>query len=85
MFKHQHKLTLEVYTNVDFAGSLVDHRSTSGLCTFLAGNLIAWNSKKQELFLCREYWAMANVVCESRRPIDRVGLPNENYPNLCGS
>ena len=49
MFEHQGKLTLEVYTNVDFAGSLVDRRSTTGLCTFLAGNLIAWNSKKQRV------------------------------------
>ena len=33
----------------DFAGSLADRRSTTGYCTFLAGNLNTWRSKKQEV------------------------------------
>ncbi|CAA6664257.1 unnamed protein product [Spirodela intermedia] len=37
--KHDY-LTLEVYTDADYAGSIVDRRSTSGYCTFLRDNLI---------------------------------------------
>ena len=40
-------LTIEVYTDVDWAGSITDRRSTSGWCTFVGGNLVTWRSKKQ--------------------------------------
>ena len=48
-FKRQGTLSLDAYTDSDFAGSLTDCRSTTGYCTFLAGNLITWRSKKQEV------------------------------------
>ena len=46
LFKKNNTLALEAYTDADYAGSLVDRRSTIGYCTFLGGNLVTWRSKK---------------------------------------
>ena len=48
LFTRDGGLSLEAYTNSDWAGSVVDRRSTSGYCTFLGGSLITWRSKKQK-------------------------------------
>ena len=37
---------LECFTDVDWAGSKEDRRSTSGYCVFVGGNLVLWKSKK---------------------------------------
>ncbi|WKA11498.1 hypothetical protein VitviT2T_028992 [Vitis vinifera] len=49
LFKKNNTLTLEAYTDADYAGSLVDRRLTIGYCTFLGGNLVTWRSKKQNM------------------------------------
>jgi hypothetical protein len=41
--------TLIGFFDSDFAGSLVDHRNTSGACHFLGRSLVTWSSKKQDL------------------------------------
>jgi hypothetical protein len=41
--------TLVVFSDFDFAGSLVDRKSTSGACHFLRRSLVSWSSKKQNL------------------------------------
>ncbi|CAA6665275.1 unnamed protein product [Spirodela intermedia] len=68
LFKKHDYLALEVYTDVDYAGSIVDQRSTSGYCTFLGGNLITWRSKKQNVVSRSsaeaEFRAMAQGICE---------------------
>ena len=46
LFTREGGLSLEAYTDSDWAGSVVDRRSTSGYCTFLGGSLITWRSKK---------------------------------------
>ena len=38
---------VECFTDVDWAGSKEDRRSTSGYCVFVSGNLVSWKSKKQ--------------------------------------
>jgi hypothetical protein len=40
-------LELVGYLDSDFAGSLVDHKSTSGVCHLLGRSLVSWSSKKQ--------------------------------------
>lgn len=40
-------LNLVGYSDADFAGSLLDRKSTSGTCQFLGSRLISWISKKQ--------------------------------------
>ena len=36
------------YTDSDYAGSVVDRKSTSGSCQFLGSRLVSWYSKKQQ-------------------------------------
>ncbi|XP_019151621.1 PREDICTED: uncharacterized protein LOC109148191 [Ipomoea nil] len=35
------------YSDADFAGCIIDRKSTSGTCQFLAGRLVSWFSKKK--------------------------------------
>ena len=41
------ELKLVGYFDADFAGSLLDSRSTNGTCQFLGSSLVSWFSKKQ--------------------------------------
>ena len=38
-----------MYTDVDWAGVVVDRSSTSGYFTFVGSNLVTWKSKKQNV------------------------------------
>jgi len=59
---------MKVYTDVDYAGSIVDRRSTTGYYLFLGGNLVIWRSKKQNVVARLsaevEFIGMAQGVCE---------------------
>ncbi|GKD25923.1 ribonuclease H-like domain-containing protein, partial [Tanacetum coccineum] len=60
---------LTAYTDADWAGCPVTHRSTSGYCMFLSNNLLSWSAKRQ-VTLSRssaeaEYHGVVNVVAES--------------------
>ena len=61
-------LALEAYINVDYAGSLMDRRSTTRYCTFLGGNLVTWRSKKHNVVAksCveSEFRVIAQGLCE---------------------
>ncbi|PKU81182.1 putative mitochondrial protein [Dendrobium catenatum] len=41
-------LHLRAYSDSDWAGDLVDRKSTTGYCAFLGSNLISWQVKKQK-------------------------------------
>ena len=61
-------MELEAYSDVDWAGSIVNRRSTFGYFTFLGGNLVTWRSKKQ-LLVARsrakaEFKVMAQAIYE---------------------
>jgi len=66
LIKRNEKLIMEVYTDADYAGSIIDRKSTSGYCMFLGGNLVTW--KKQNVVTRSgaeaEFRAMAQGVCE---------------------
>ena len=68
LFTKGEEMTLEAYTDADYAGSVDDRRSTSGYCTFLGGNLVTWRSKKQNVVARSsaeaEFRAMALGICE---------------------
>ncbi|KAI3463728.1 hypothetical protein Pfo_020391, partial [Paulownia fortunei] len=68
LFRKGESMTLEAYTDADYAGSLVDRRSTSGYCTLLGGNLVTWRSKKQNVVARSsaesEFRSMAMGICE---------------------
>ncbi|KZV29502.1 Cysteine-rich RLK (receptor-like protein kinase) 8 [Dorcoceras hygrometricum] len=68
LFKKSSQRNIEGFTDADWAGSIIDRRSTSGYCIFLWGNLVTWRSKKQSVVARSsaeaELRAMANEVCE---------------------
>lgn len=67
-FKRNGNTTLETYNDADYAGSVVDRRSTTGYYTFLGGNLVTWRSKKQNVIARSsaeaEFQVMAQGICE---------------------
>ncbi|KAA0038787.1 putative mitochondrial protein [Cucumis melo var. makuwa] len=68
MFGMTDRKTIEAYTDSDWAGSVVDKKSTSGYCTFVWGNLVTWRSKKQSVVARSstevEYRAMSLEICK---------------------
>ncbi|RVW24941.1 Retrovirus-related Pol polyprotein from transposon TNT 1-94 [Vitis vinifera] len=48
-FKKTENRDTEVYLDADWAGNIIDRRSTSGYYSFVWGNLVTWRSKKQSV------------------------------------
>ncbi|GAA0173537.1 transmembrane signal receptor [Lithospermum erythrorhizon] len=60
--------TVQAFSDADWAGSSIDHRSTGGSVVYLGPNLVLWQSKKQ-LTVARsstksEYKALTNCFAE---------------------
>ena len=49
LFSNHGHLKVEGYTDVDWAESADDRRSSAGYFTFVGGNLVTWRSKKQQV------------------------------------
>ncbi|RDX78799.1 Copia protein, partial [Mucuna pruriens] len=68
LFKKEGILSMEICTDVDYARSVVDRRSTSGYCMFWGGNLVTWRSKRQSVVTQSsvevEFQAMTHGICE---------------------
>ncbi|RVX15345.1 Retrovirus-related Pol polyprotein from transposon TNT 1-94 [Vitis vinifera] len=66
-FKKTSSREVEVFTDADWAGSLIDRRSTTGYCSYVWGNLVTWRSKKQSIVarssVEAEFRAMAHGIC----------------------
>nr|GEW56808.1 hypothetical protein [Tanacetum cinerariifolium] len=60
---------LTTFTDVDWNGCPVTHRSTFGYCVFLGDNLLSWSAKRQvtlsQSSAEAEYRGVANVVAET--------------------
>ena len=59
---------MDVFTDANWAGSVIDKRSTSRYCTFVGGNLVTWQSKKQSVVARSsakaEFRVVAHGICE---------------------
>jgi len=68
LFKKGKNLSMKIFTDANYAGSIVDRRSTTGYCMFLGGNLVTWRTKKQNVVAKSsaetQFRVMAQGVCE---------------------
>jgi hypothetical protein len=85
-------LTLRGYSNADFAGCRLDHRSTSRTCQFLGSSLVSWSSRKQSSVAQStteaEYVAAASCCFQLLWMISTLhnfGLRFARVPLLCDS
>ena len=66
--KKRENLSMKVYTNTDYAWSIVDRKFITSYCMFLGGNLVTWRSKKQNEVTRSsekaEFRVMTQGVCE---------------------
>ena len=83
-FKKIAKKDIELFSDVDQAGSLTDRRSTSGYCTFVWGNLVIWRSKKQAVVSRSsaeaKYRVVSQGICEGiwlKRLLGELKIPFE--------
>ncbi|RVW60823.1 Retrovirus-related Pol polyprotein from transposon TNT 1-94 [Vitis vinifera] len=81
-FQRTTKKEIEIFSDVDWAGSVTDRRSTSGYCSFVWGNLVTWRSKKQSVVARSsaeaEFRAMAQGICEGiwlNRLLEELRVP----------
>uniref|UniRef100_A0A2N9F1H5 Reverse transcriptase Ty1/copia-type domain-containing protein n=1 Tax=Fagus sylvatica TaxID=28930 RepID=A0A2N9F1H5_FAGSY len=67
-FSAQSPLTLRAYSDADWAGDLIDRRSTTSYCFLLGSSLISWRSKKQSVVARSstkaEYRALVDTTSE---------------------
>ena len=46
LLSNEGSVTLEAYSDADFAGSVIDSISTTRYCEFIRGSLVTWRRKK---------------------------------------
>lgn len=68
LFTSHGYMRVAVCTDMDWAGSITDRRSTVGYCSLVGENLVTWRSKKHSIVARSsaeaEYRSMENGVCE---------------------
>jgi hypothetical protein len=67
-FRKNKHLEVIGYSDADWAGCVVDRRSTARYFTFVGGNLVSWKSKKQNIVALSsakaEFRGMVKGICE---------------------
>lgn len=67
LFKKHHHYKTKVYTDVDWAESAIDRRSTSGYYSFVGGNLACEGAKNKNVVARSnaqaEFRALAHRIC----------------------
>ena len=77
-------LDLLGYSDSDFAGSRVDHKSTSGGCHLLGRSLVSWSSKKQNsVALSTAAGACCAQILYMKQTLLDFGVKLDRIPLLC--
>ncbi|XP_070004001.1 secreted RxLR effector protein 161-like [Nicotiana sylvestris] len=78
------------YADTDYAGYLVDRKSTSGMAHFLGSCLISWGTRKQNSVALStaeaEYVVIASCCAQLlwiKHQLEDFGILNESVPLLC--
>lgn len=58
-------ISMEAYTNDDYAGSVTSRRSTSDYCMLLGGDLVRSRSKKQNVVFNNQFYGFSNQIVRS--------------------
>ena len=78
LYKDHGHTRIECFSDVDWAGSREDKRSTSKYCVFVDENLVSWKSKKQNLIsrssVESEYRVMTQFVCQIVQFLFEIGF-----------
>jgi hypothetical protein len=68
-YDRDHNFTLSGYTDLDWAGSVANGKSTSGCCFSLGSTMISWQSRKKSSIALStaeaEYIAACSASCEA--------------------
>ncbi|KAK2979096.1 hypothetical protein RJ640_005847 [Escallonia rubra] len=85
-------LDLVGFSDFDYAGCLVDRKSTSGTCQFLGDALVSWHSKKQTsvaLSTAEAEYVAAGSCCAQvlwmRQTLRDFGVSIDHIPIMCDS
>ncbi|GKU90857.1 hypothetical protein SLEP1_g4801 [Rubroshorea leprosula] len=88
-FSAHSSLVVRAYSDADWAGDLIDRRSTIGYCLFLGNSLISWRSKKQAIpsrsSTEAEYRALGDTTSELfslRWLLEDMGVSQPSFTDL---
>ena len=89
MFSKNNHLNIDGNTDANWAGNILDRKSTSGYFTFVGGNLVTWRSKKQKIVALSsaeaEFRGMGKSLCELlwlRRLLIEIGFAPTSEMNF---
>jgi Reverse transcriptase (RNA-dependent DNA polymerase) len=89
VFRKKQHLEVSGYSDADWADCVVDRKSTAGYFTFVGGNLVTWQSKKQNVVTLSsaetEFRGMVKCICEMlwlRKLLMEVGYGPQTEMNL---
>ena len=82
-------VTLQTFSDVDWASDPDDRRSVGAYCVYLGNNLVSWSCKQQQTVTRSstesEYKALANAASELqwiKSVLNDLGIPSEHSPIL---
>jgi len=73
-YRYSNNFDLVGYSDSDWAGDMIDKKSTTGFVFYMRDITLIWSSKKQSIITlstCEaEYVAITTCVCHSKKPIE---------------
>ncbi|XP_050215239.1 secreted RxLR effector protein 161-like [Mercurialis annua] len=89
-YPRNNSFDLVSYSDADYAGSVIDRKSTSGTCQFLGNCLVSWHSKKQvsvALSTAEAEYVAAGSCCTQvlwiRQHLKDYGIVVDHIPLKC--